>query len=460
MDSTTCDRSAIVAYDGRRFPDDPPPPHGNDGRDIDAASADTVALLSRTEQLLQDLAKTKCAITMCLARRGALCGRPLMTPWESRGVVEHEAGLNDMHVMQNGIPICEQLKCAAFGQEHETEEKDRHAMHLSRICEQPNPADPTIKDHTDDEWRQLPHQYALDGRVKSPLNEQKRVVFKEPNTQIRPSWVKGSQMLGPILETPPRKRHKLHEEWSCTRCGVNLNCEEDRLVLTALQSRQEPSELTAKSTPESSYCASRFTESCVCPILPINLDTIEPQKAKRASRFDLHNHFKGSSHQENTQALHPEEGWNHFRHRGHQEGTHALHTEEGGKEGSKWSADRTVIEDQRKKFVTKRSLPFCELCKMQCNSEITMESHLIGKKHQGRKHDLRKLEGGRQESKRAVDSIGAEDWRRFVTKRRFPFCELCKVQFHNEEMLESHLVGKKHWINFRNARSQELNACH
>jgi hypothetical protein len=82
-----------------------------------------------------------------------------------------------------------------------------------------------------------------------------------------------------------------------------------------------------------------------------------------------------------------------------------------------------------------------------------MESHLIGRKHQARKHVLRKVEGGRKESKRAADSTGAGDWRRFVTKRRFPFCELCKVQFHNEEMVEPHLVGRKHWINFRNTRS-------
>jgi hypothetical protein len=94
------------------------------------------------------------------------------------------------------------------------------------------------------------------------------------------------------------------------------------------------------------------------PALSRNLEKREPENAKLASGFsDLHNHPKGRSHQGNP---------------------HAMPTEECGKEGSMRAADRTGTEDPRKKFVPK---PFCQLCKVQCNSEKMMESHLGGKKH-------------------------------------------------------------------------------
>uniref|UniRef100_A0ACD5XVY7 Uncharacterized protein n=1 Tax=Avena sativa TaxID=4498 RepID=A0ACD5XVY7_AVESA len=373
---------------------------------------------------------------------------------------EHEVDTNVRHAVQlmgSEIHRSEEPKCEAFGQKHEAEEKDRHAVQLAKISEDPNPAEPTIKDRTDDEWRQLPRQYALASKDKSSPNDQKRLVFNEPNTQIMPSGVKGRQIFGPTVETPPAKRHKPREEWSCTQCQVSLSCEEDlkqhqagelhRLALALFEPRQEPSELTAKSTPESSYGVRQFARRLVRPVLPNNLEKSEAPKEKPASRFDVRNHPKHTSHQENSQTLHTENGWNHLRDRSYQESTHALHTEEGGgKEGSKWAADRTGTEDQRKKFVTKRRLPFCGLCKVQCNSEKMMELHLRGKKHQESMHALHTEEGGGKEGIKcaAADRTGTEGWRRFVTNRRFPFCELCKVQCDSEKTLESHLGGKKH----------------
>uniref|UniRef100_A0ACD5YF50 Uncharacterized protein n=1 Tax=Avena sativa TaxID=4498 RepID=A0ACD5YF50_AVESA len=364
---------------------------------------------------------------------------------------EHEAEVksHDVQLMESEIHRSEEPKCEAFGQKHEAEEKDRHAVQLAKISEDPNPAEPTIKD----EWRQLPHQYALIGKDKSSPNDQKRLVFNEPNTQIMPSGVTGRQIFGPTVETPPPKRHKPREEWSCTQCQVSLSCEEDlkqhqagelhRLALVLFQPRQEPSELTAKPTPESSYRAPQFLRRLVRPVL----EKSEAPKEKPASRLDMRNHPKHTSHHENSQTLHTGKGWNHLRDRSYQESTHALHTEEGGgKEGSKWAADRTGTEDQRKKFVTKRRLPFCDLCKVQCNSEKMMESHLRGKKHQESTHALHTEEGGGKEGIKcaAADRTGTEGWRRFVTNRRFPFCELCKVQCDSEKTLESHLGGKKH----------------
>uniref|UniRef100_A0ACD5XWC2 Uncharacterized protein n=1 Tax=Avena sativa TaxID=4498 RepID=A0ACD5XWC2_AVESA len=361
---------------------------------------------------------------------------------------EHEAEAEDMHYVQlmdcevqrseqlveSEIHRSEEPKREAFGQEHEAEEKDRHAVQLPMIIED-HPAEPTIKDRTDDEWWQLPHQYALDGKDKSSPNDQKRQVFNEPNTQIMPSGVKGRQIFGPTVETPPPKRHKPHEEWSCTHCQVSLSCEEDlmqhkageldRLVVALSQPRQEPSELTTKSTPESSYRSPQFLRRMVRPVLPVpdNLEKSEPQKAKRASPFDMCNHPKHTSHQENT---------------------HASHTKEGGKEGSKWAAHRTGTEDQRKKFMAKRRPLFCEICKVQCNSEKMMESHLRGKKHEESTRALHTEEGGKEGIKCAADRTGPEDRRRFATKRRLRFCELCNVQCGSEKTLESHLGGKKH----------------
>ncbi|XP_047067790.1 uncharacterized protein LOC124675756 [Lolium rigidum] len=270
---------------------------------------------------------------------------------------KHEAEVksHDVQLMESEIHKSEEPKREAFGQEHEAEENDRHVVQLPKISEQPNLAEPTIKDHTENERRQLPQHYALAGKAKSLPNEQRRPGFNKPNTEITPIGVKGRQVLAQKVEAPPPKRHKPSEEWSCTHCQVRLTCQEDlmrhqagdqhRLNVAALQSRQEPLE------------------------------------AKRASGFDLHNHFKGRSHQENTHAV-AHKRTEPFQGHGHQESTQALHTEEGGKDGSKHAADGTGTEDRRKKFVTERSSwPFCELCKVQCNSAKMMLSHLRGKKH-------------------------------------------------------------------------------
>ncbi|CAM0951418.1 unnamed protein product [Alopecurus aequalis] len=273
---------------------------------------------------------------------------------------------HDVELMVSEIQRNEQPKREASGQEHEAEEKDIHAMQLSKISEQPKPAESAIKDHTDDERRQLFHQYAKPSKEKSPPNEQKKLVFNEPSTQITSSGVKGNQILGPIVETPPPKRHKPLEDWSCTCCKVSLNSEEDltrhqagdlHQLILALQLRQEAAGLATKSTPESSH----RVHLSVRPIRANNLAKSEQQKANWASRFGTRNHRKHMSHQENTQALHTEGG--------------------GGKEGSKRSADSIGTEEWwKKKTLTKRRL-FCELCEVQCNSDKMLESHLGGKKH-------------------------------------------------------------------------------
>ncbi|XP_051190663.2 uncharacterized protein [Lolium perenne] len=304
---------------------------------------------------------------------------------------EQEVKSHDVQLIESEIHKSEEPKREAFGQEHEAEENDRHVVQLPKISEQPNLAEPTIKDHTENERRQLPQHYALAGKAKSLPNEQRRPGFNKPDTEITPSGVKGRQVLAQNVEAPPPKRHKPSEEWSCTHCQVRLTCQEDlmrhqagdqhRLNVAALQSRQEPLEVTANSTAES-YRVPQFLKRLVRPTLHNNLENSEAQKAKRASGFDLHNHFRGRSHQENTHAVAHKRRTEPFQGHGHQESTQALHTEEGGKDGSKRAADGTGTEDRRKKFVTERSSwPFCELCKVQCNSAKMMLSHLRGKKH-------------------------------------------------------------------------------
>ncbi|KAF7065677.1 hypothetical protein CFC21_071757 [Triticum aestivum] len=261
---------------------------------------------------------------------------------------EREAVAKDGHAVkltENRIQRSEQPK--VFGQQCEAEEKHRHAVNLMEESgiqgsEQPTPAKPPMKDCID-ERRQLPHQYALAGKEKSPFNEQKRPALNEPNMQTTPSGVKRRPVFGPVVTTPSPKRQKPLEEWNCTLCQVNLTREEDlmqhkagelhRLNLAALRSRQ------------------------------------------KAFGFDLRNHLKGSSHQESAQALHTEAGSHHLKGRSHQESAQTRKAGGGNEEGK----HRRGTEAPRKEFVSK--FPFCKLCKVQYSSEKVKESHLAGKKH-------------------------------------------------------------------------------
>jgi hypothetical protein len=146
--------------------------------------------------------------------------------------------------------------------------------------------------------------------------------MEQTRTQITPSVLK-RPIFKPTMITPPAKRHKPLDDWSCTLCQANLTCEEDltehkegelhRSKLAALRARHE------------------------------------------ASGFDLRNHLRGRSHQESSQAL---------------------NTEEGGK----CDVDRRG-EDLKNKFMSIRRFPFCKLCKVECTSQKVMQSHLAGKKH-------------------------------------------------------------------------------
>ncbi|KAK1630948.1 hypothetical protein QYE76_005263 [Lolium multiflorum] len=239
---------------------------------------------------------------------------------------EHEAEAKNSHtvqLMENKIQRRQKTR-EALGEEHKAEEKDSHAEQLMKESgiqnrEQQKPAEPTFRDDTD-EHMQSPH--VLPVKEKSPSNEHKIVAFNETRTQITPSVLK-RPIFKPTMITPPAKRHKPLDDWSCTLCQANLTCEEDltqhkegelhRSKLAALRARHE------------------------------------------ASGFDLRNHLRGRSHQESTQAL---------------------NTEEGGK----CAIDRRG-EDPKNKFMGNRRFPFCKLCKVECTSQKVMESHLVGKKH-------------------------------------------------------------------------------
>uniref|UniRef100_A0ACD5XSJ8 Uncharacterized protein n=2 Tax=Avena sativa TaxID=4498 RepID=A0ACD5XSJ8_AVESA len=174
---------------------------------------------------------------------------------------EKKAEVKDSHgvLMESEIQRSEQPKLEASGQDHEAEEKDRHAMQLLESgiqgSKQSKPAQPTINGCID-ELRELPRQYALAGKEKSPPKEQKRLVANKPKTQITPSGVKERSVLR-------INRQKPLEESSCIIGQVNLTCEEHLTQhqagelhgsnLAVLQSRQGASVLTAKSTPVSSH---------------------------------------------------------------------------------------------------------------------------------------------------------------------------------------------------------------
>ncbi|XP_047062097.1 uncharacterized protein LOC124669538 [Lolium rigidum] len=247
-----------------------------------------------------------------------------------RGAIgqERKAEVKDNHevLMKSEIQRSEQPKHEASGQEHGEEENDRHAaqpMEESGIqsSEQPKPAERTINERIG-EPRQLSHRYALAAKEKSPPNEQKRQVFDDTRTQITPSVLK-RPIFKPTMITPPAKRHKPLDDWSCTLCQANLTCEED---------------LTEHKEGE------------------LHQSKLAALRARHeASGFDLRNHLRGRSHQESSQAL---------------------NTEEGGK----CAIDRRG-EDPKNKFMGNRRFPFCKLCKVECTSQKVMQSHLAGKKH-------------------------------------------------------------------------------
>ena len=158
------------------------------------------------------------------------------------------------------------------------------------------------------------------------LSSPNKLSMEQTKTQITPSGVK-RPILRPIVTTPPPKRQKPLDEWSCTLCQVNLTCEEDltqhkagelhRSNLAALRARHE------------------------------------------ASGFDLRSHIRGRNHQESMQPL---------------------RTEGGVNEGGKCAVDLRG-EEPRKKFTSNRRFPFCKLCKVECTSEKTMELHRAGRRH-------------------------------------------------------------------------------
>uniref|UniRef100_A0ACD5YG78 Uncharacterized protein n=1 Tax=Avena sativa TaxID=4498 RepID=A0ACD5YG78_AVESA len=245
---------------------------------------------------------------------------------------EREAEAKNSHagqLMENKMQRSEQTKHEALGEERKAEEKDNHARQLTKesiiqSSEQPKPAEPTFRDGID-EHRQSPH--ALSVKEKSPSNEHNRLVFNETKTQITPSGVK-RPIVGPIVTTPPPKRHKPLGEWGCNLCQVNLTSEED------------------------------LTQHKAGELHRSNLATLRAKQ--EASGFDLRNHLRGRSHQESTRTQ---------------------RTEEGGNGADNCATDRSGTEDPRKKFLNKRRFPFCKLCKVECTSQKVMESHLRGKKH-------------------------------------------------------------------------------
>nr|XP_051187750.1 uncharacterized protein LOC127301531 isoform X7 [Lolium perenne] len=239
---------------------------------------------------------------------------------------EHEAEAKNSHTVQlveNKIQRRQKTR-EALGEEHKAEEKDSHAEQLMKESgiqnrEQQKPAEPTFRDDTD-EHMQSPH--VLPVKEKSPSNKHKIVAFNETRTQITPSVLK-RPIFKPTMITPPAKRHKPLDDWSCTLCQANLTCEED---------------LTEHKEGE------------------LHQSKLAALRARHeASGFDLRNHLRGRSHQESSQAL---------------------NTEEGGK----CPVDRRG-EDPKNKFMGNRRFPFCKLCKVECTSQKVMQSHLAGKKH-------------------------------------------------------------------------------
>ncbi|KAL6655569.1 hypothetical protein ACP70R_006395 [Stipagrostis hirtigluma subsp. patula] len=108
---------------------------------------------------------------------------------------------------------------------------------------------------------------------------------------------------------------------------------------------------------------------------------------------------------------------------GHQENIWALHKEGSNPKSSSLKTANKLHSDGSssngeisEKLEMQKTLYFCKLCNLQCNSKNTLAEHRRGKKHSEK-----------------------------VEKRRsLSYCEICNLQCNSEKMLAHHSTGKKH----------------
>nr|BAK08365.1 predicted protein [Hordeum vulgare subsp. vulgare] len=330
---------------------------------------------------------------------------------------EQEAGLKGGHAVQllgSGVQTSKELKRAAVGQERKAEAKDSHVAQLMENKIQ----------------RSEPPKREIFGQEREAVAKDSHVV-KLTENRIQRSEQPKREVSAQQHEGEENDRHaaKLMEESGIRGSEqpkpakpTMKDCIDERRQLPrqyALPGKEKPP-FNEQKRPVLNEPNTQTTPSGVKrrPVFRLDVGTPSPKRQKPLEEWnctlcqvnltreeDLMQHKAGELHGLNLAALRSKQkafGFdlrNHLKGSSQQESTQALHTEAGS-------------------------------------------HHLKGRGHE-ESAQTRHAGGGNEEGKRFADCRGTEDPRKELV-RRFPFCNLCKVECTSEKVMQSHLAGKKH----------------
>ncbi|KAL6655572.1 hypothetical protein ACP70R_006398 [Stipagrostis hirtigluma subsp. patula] len=256
---------------------------------------------------------------------------------------------------------------------------------------------------------------------------------------------------------------KQHPEWLCRFCQSNSSCKSD--LENHIRGKRHKAKIQAL-LEECRNMATNYAshEAKLDPnIVPRDGENPASSwkcnlcQAKCGHQSDLNNHLRGKRHQLNYLVLQVEamqydntprqigndqkttSEWgcitcqakfdsesqfkDHYRSLGHQEKVKALRKEgSNAKSGNLKTAKKLSPYGSNtkgkisEKMEKQRTLYFCMLCNLQCNSKNTLAEHRRGRNH------CEKVE----------------------KRRSLSFCEVCSLQCNSEKMLAHHCTGKKH----------------
>ncbi|TVU09562.1 hypothetical protein EJB05_43045 [Eragrostis curvula] len=227
----------------------------------------------------------------------------------------------------------------------------------------------------------------LTGLENTAYNEKKRIEFSE-RTPERTSGLK--RRLSDA--TPPVKKPKPPEEWSCTLCDMDSSCQinlDEHLAgrlhqsnVEALRARNKSGERSSKASPGqwnknlgkdgepssrdgkenlAEYCAGSRDQGEKPRGKGSVKDRLEPApprwtcglcQVNCTTESDYYEHLRGRRHRENTDAISAE-----YR-----------------SESDRSDGDDGYTADWKRAY-------YCEVCDLQCNSDKMLASHLGGRRH-------------------------------------------------------------------------------
>jgi hypothetical protein len=242
---------------------------------------------------------------------------------------------------------------------------------------------------------------------------------------------------------------KPHPAWLCRFCQSNCTCKSD--LENHLRGKRHKAKIQALL--EECRNMVRTIGSAQAKSDPNNMTKDEENsastwncslcQAKCTRQSELENHLKGKKHKLNFLVLQVEaqkylSEWgcgicqakcksvsqfeDHCGGRGHQQKIQALLKGGTSTRSSFFQAateppsDGSNSKGGSEEISTQRTLYFCKLCNLQCNSKNTLAEHRLGKKH------TKKVE----------------------IRMSLSYCRVCNLQCNSEKMLAHHCTGKAH----------------